>query len=81
MDVKGGVCMNVPTITIGGEKPEDNELEKLRMENRELAAKCENLERKLEEMRHINELTYLRGRCDGLEFSISHKKPGEVATA
>ena len=72
--------MNVPTMTIGGEKPVDNELEKLKMENRELMAKCENLERKLEDMRHINELTYLRGRCDGLEFSISHRKPAPEGT-
>lgn len=63
--------MNVPTMTIGGEKPVDTtELDKLRAENRELQAMCKDLERKLEDVRHINELTYLRGRCDGLEFSI-----------
>ena len=74
--------MNVPTISVGGpERPVDTtELEKLKMENRELMAKCENLERKLEEMRHINDLTYLRGRCDGLEFSISHRKPAPEGT-
>ena len=62
--------MNVPTMTIGGEKSEDNELEKLKMEYKELAAQCENLKQQLEDARHINELTYMRGRCDGLEFSI-----------
>lgn len=62
--------MNVPVMTIGGDKPEDNELEKLRAENKELKAKCENLALQLEDARRVNEITYLRGRCDGLEFSI-----------
>ena len=64
--------MNVPTMTIGGgEKPADTtELDKLRAENMELQAMCRDLERKLEDARHVNELTYMRGRCDGLEFSV-----------
>ena len=61
--------MNVPTMTIGAE-PKDNELEKLKSENRELQAMCKDLERKLADARAMNEMTYLRGRCDGLEFSI-----------
>ena len=61
--------MNVPEMTIGAE-PKDNELEKLKAENRELQAMCKDLDRKLADARAMNELTYLRGRCDGLEFSI-----------
>ena len=61
--------MNVPTMTIGAE-PKDNELEKLKAMNQELMAKCEHLENQLREAREVNELTYMRGRCDGLEFSI-----------
>ena len=61
--------MNVPTMTIGAESNE-NELEKLKAENRELQALCKDLERKLADARAMNEMTYLRGRCDGLEFSI-----------
>ena len=69
--------MNVPTISVGGpERPVDTtELDKLRAENKELQALCKDLERKLDEARHMNELTYMRGRCDGLEFSIVHRKP------
>ena len=64
--------MNVPTMTIGGgEKPVDTtELDKLRAENRELQAMRRDLERQLEDARHVNELTYMRGRIDGLEFAI-----------
>lgn len=64
--------MNVPTMTIGGgEKPVDTtELDKLRAENRELQAMVKELDRKLDDARAMNELTYMRGRCDGLEFSI-----------
>lgn len=61
--------MNVPTMTIGAES-KDNELEKLKSENRELQAMCKNLERKLADASAMNEMTYLRGRCAGLEFSI-----------
>ena len=63
--------MNVPEMTIGGEKPVDTtELDNLRRENAELQALCKDLERKLTDARAMNEMTYLRGRCDGLEFSI-----------
>ena len=63
--------MNVPEMTIGGEKPVDTtELDNLRRENAELQALCKDLERKLTDSRAMNEMTYLRGRCDGLEFSI-----------
>lgn len=62
--------MNIPTMTIGGEAPASDELEKLKAENRELQDKCKALEQKLEYTRAMNELTYMRGRCDGLEFSI-----------
>ena len=63
--------MNVPEMTIGGEKPVDTtELDNLRRENAELQALCKDLERKLTDARAMDEMTYLRGRCDGLEFSI-----------
>lgn len=63
--------MNVPEMTIGGEKPVDTTvLDNLRRENDELFARCNDLERKLADARAMNELTYLRGRCDGLEFAI-----------
>lgn len=62
--------MNVPTMTIGGDLDKNAELEKLKAENRELQAMCKDLDRKLADARAMNELTYLRGRCDGLEFSI-----------
>ena len=62
--------MNVPTITVGGNAPAGDELEKLKAENRELQAKCAELEKQLNAARSMNELIYMRGRCDGLEFSI-----------
>ena len=62
--------MNVPTITVGGNASAGDELEKLKAENAELQAMCKDLERKLADARAMNEMTYLRGRCDGLEFSI-----------
>ena len=62
--------MNVPTITVGGNASAGDELEKLKAENAELQALCKDLERKLADARAMNEMTYLRGRCDGLEFSI-----------
>ena len=63
--------MNVPEMTIGGEKPVDTTvLDNLGRENDELFARCNDLERKLADARAMNELTYLRGRCDGLEFAI-----------
>lgn len=62
--------MNVPTITVGGNAPAGDELEKLKAENAELQAMCKDLDRKLADARAMNELTYLRGRCDGLEFAI-----------
>ena len=63
--------MNVPTMTIGASEPnKDVMLEKLNKENAELRAMCEDLRNQLKEARSVNELTYLRGRCDGLEFSI-----------
>ena len=62
--------MNVPTITVGGSAPAGDELEKLKAENRELQAKYAELEKQLNAVRSMNELIYMRGRCDGLEFSI-----------
>ena len=62
--------MNVPTITVGGNAPAGDELEKLKAENAELQLKCLDLEKRLTDARAMNEMTYLRGRCDGLEFSI-----------
>ena len=66
--------MNVPTMTIG-ETEQDNELMKLRKENEELKARCAVSEEKLmrlnTEIDNIRErVYYMRGRIDGLEFSI-----------
>lgn len=65
--------MNVPTMTIG-ETEQDNELEKLQKENEELKARCAVSEEKLmhlnTEIDNIRERAYMRGRIDGLEFSI-----------
>lgn len=65
--------MKVPTMTIG-ETEQDNELEKLQKENEELKARCAVSEEKLmrlnTEIDNIRERAYMRGRIDGLEFSI-----------
>lgn len=44
--------------------------EKLRNENRELLARGEEYRRRIRELEKENEESYLRGRIDGLEFSI-----------
>ena len=44
--------------------------EKLRTENRELQARGEEYKRRIRELEKNNEESYLRGRIDGLEFSI-----------
>ena len=65
--------MNVPTMTIG-QTEQDNELEKLQKENEELKARCAVSEEKLihlnTEIDNIRERAYMRGKIDGLEFSI-----------
>lgn len=44
--------------------------EKLRTENRELQARGEEYKRRIRELEKSNEESYMRGRIDGLEFSI-----------
>ena len=61
--------MNVPTMTIG-ETEQDNELEKLRKENEELKARLQAYEEDLRIAQRNEERAYMRGRIDGLEFSI-----------
>jgi len=61
--------MNVPTMTIG-ETEQDNELMNLRKENEELKARCADYEDKLRNVCDIEERAYMRGKIDGLEFSI-----------
>lgn len=61
--------MNTPTMTIG-QTEQDNELMNLRKENEELRARCESYEEKLLHMNVENDRSYMRGRIDGLEFSI-----------
>lgn len=61
--------MNVPTMTIG-ETEQDNELMKLRKENEELKEKIHDNELKIERLSMQAEHNYMRGRIDGLEFSI-----------
>lgn len=57
------------TMTIGG-TGQDNELEKLRAENKDLLARCAAYEEKLRRTAEDNERAYMKGRIDGLEFSI-----------
>lgn len=61
--------MNIPTMTIG-ETEQDNELMNLRKENEELKARCADYEDKLRNICGIEEHAYMRGKIDGLEFSI-----------
>ena len=61
--------MNVPTMTIG-ETEQDNELMNLRKENEELKARLQAYEEDLRIAQRNEERSYLRGRIDGLEFSI-----------
>lgn len=61
--------MNVPTMTIG-ETEQDNELMKLRKENEELKARCADYDLQVERLTRQAEHNYMRGRIDGLEFSI-----------
>lgn len=65
--------MNTPTMTIG-QTEQDNELMNLRKENEELKARCAVSEEKLmrlnTEIDNIRERAYMRGKIDGLEFSI-----------
>ena len=61
--------MNVPTMTIG-ETEQDNELMKLREENEELKARCADYDLQVERLTRQAEHNYMRGKIDGLEFSI-----------
>ena len=61
--------MNVPTMTIG-ETEQDNELEKLREENKELKERCHDYDLQVERLTRQAEHAYMRGKIDGLEFSI-----------
>ena len=61
--------MNIPTMTIG-ETEQDNELEKLRKENEELKARCADYDLQVERLSRQAEHAYMRGKIDGLEFSI-----------
>ena len=61
--------MNVPTMTIG-ETEQDNELEKLRKENEELKERCHDYDLQVERLSRQAEHAYMRGKIDGLEFSI-----------
>lgn len=68
--------MNVPTMTIG-ETEQDNELMNLRKENEELKARneelkarCADYDLQVERLTRQAEHNYMRGRIDGLEFSI-----------
>lgn len=61
--------MNVPTMTIG-ETEQDNKLMKLREENEALKEKIHDLDLKVECLNMQAEHNYMRGRIDGLEFSI-----------
>lgn len=61
--------MNVPTMTIG-ETEHDNELMKLREENEALKEKCHEYDLQIERLTRQTEHAYMRGKIDGLEFSI-----------
>ena len=59
----------IPTMTIG-QDPQEMELQKLRAENDELKARCAAYEEKLRNIKDDCERAYMRGRIDGLKFSI-----------
>lgn len=61
--------MNVPTMTIG-ETEQDTKLMKLREENEALKEKCHEYDLQIERLTRQTEHAYMRGRIDGLEFSI-----------
>lgn len=61
--------MSVPTMTIG-QTEQDNELMNLRKENEELKARCADYDLQVERLTRQAEHNYMRGRIDGLEFSI-----------
>lgn len=61
--------MKVPTMTIG-ETEQDNELINLRKENEELKARCADYDLQVKRLTIQAEHNYMRGRIDGLEFSI-----------
>lgn len=64
--------MNVPTMTVGkGEMTEQEKLQaEVKAENEELKAERDALREKIRHMEDKCEHAYLRGRVDGLEFSI-----------
>ena len=59
----------IPTMTIG-QDPQEMELQKLRAENEELKARCADYDLQVERLTRQAEHKYMRGRIDGLEFSI-----------
>lgn len=59
----------IPTMTIG-QDPQEMELQKLRAENEELKARCADYDLQVERLTRQAEHNYMRGRIDGLEFSI-----------
>lgn len=61
--------MEVPTMTIGAD-PQETELQKLKAENEELKARLTIYEEKVRHGNDATERAYMRGRIDGLEFSI-----------
>ena len=61
--------MNVPTMTVGGDE-KDVELEKLRAENASLRERCDAYRKEIEGLVNDRDRAYMRGRIDGLEFSI-----------
>lgn len=61
--------MNITTMTIG-QTEQDYELQKLREENKELKARCQDYVDRLDRLKDLEERAYMRGRIEGLEFSI-----------
>ena len=61
--------MTVPTMTIG-QTEQASEVKKLEEENADLKERCRMYEARIEQLSRQAEHNYMRGRIDGLEFSI-----------
>ena len=62
--------MTLPENVIPADQKQFEIIKKLTDENSELKARCEAYEKRIRELEECSEKTYMRGRIDGLEFSI-----------
>ena len=62
--------MTLPDNVIAADHDQFEVIKKLTDENSELKARCEAYEKRIRQMEDCSERSYMRGRIDGLEFSI-----------